>query len=125
MRNVLAMRSKNSRHIVRVAIRSLGGLVLFSLAACESAPPAIIQPQAQAPDTVAQFVSTGRLGQSGVVSVPGGGTEIVVIDTQYNSAAGDVCRTYAVTTSSVQSQHLACGTGADWQEVSPLLTSSN
>ena len=103
----------------------MGALLVCSVAACEPAPPPATQQQVQAPDPVLQFVSTGRLGQSGVVTLTQGGTEIVVIDTQYNSAAGDICRTYAVTTSSVQSQHLACGAGADWREVTPLVTSSN
>ncbi len=84
-----------------------------------------MQPQAPA-DPVLSYVSSGPIGRTAVVNEPSlGGNVIVVIDTQYNAASGQTCRTYAVTSSSLQTQHLACGTGADWQVVPALISSSN
>lgn len=121
------MHSEDTWHAGKAAIRPLVLLLAISLAACEPAPQAATAPQAQAPlDPILAFVSTGRIGQSGVVNDPAqGGNVVVVIDTQYNAASGNICRTYATTSSGAQSQHLACGAGADWQVVPPLITSSN
>ena len=113
----------------KTALRSAAALLVFSVAACVPPQPAATAtaPQAQAPaDPVLAYVSSGPLGRTGVVNDPSeGGNVVVVIDSQYNAASGEICRTYATTSSNLQSQHLACGNGADWQVVPPLVTSSN
>jgi hypothetical protein len=107
-------------------------LLALSIAACEPAQLATTltpatPPQPRTPaDPVLAYVATAQIGQSAVVDDPAqGGNLIVVIDTQYNSAAGQVCRSYATTSSSLQSQHLACANGTEWQMVPPLILSSN
>jgi hypothetical protein len=120
---------------VKAAIRSAAVLLAFSIAACEPAPPVEPLSHAQAgqvqtaqvpADPVLAYVSMCPIGKTAVIDDPAqGGNEIVVINTQYNAASGDICRTYATTSSSMQSRHLACSDGAAWQEISPLVTSSN
>lgn len=90
-------------------------------------PQAATPQSMQAPsDPVLSYVSMGPIGKTAVVNDPAaGGDVVIVINTQYNAASGGVCRTYAVTSASIQSQHLACSDGADWQEIAPLVTSSN
>ncbi len=122
------MRLKDTQPAIKSALRSAAVLLVLSVAACEPQPAATAPAaQAQIPsDPLLAFVSSGRIGQSGVVVEPAlGGSVAVVIDSQYNAASGDVCRTYSTTSSTLQSQHLACGSGADWQVVPPLVTSSN
>jgi len=90
-------------------------------------PQAATPQSAQVPsDPVLAYVSMGPIGKTAVISDPAeGGDVVVVINTQYNAASGNICRTYAVTSASIQSQHLACSDGADWQEIAPLVASNN
>jgi hypothetical protein len=102
-------------------------MLLISAAGCVPPPPpaAAVQPQLP-PDPVLAYVASGPIGRTAVVDEPAlGGNVIVVIDTQYNAASGQICRTYAVTSNGGQVQHLACGNGDDWQIAAPLITSNN
>jgi hypothetical protein len=104
---------------------SFGLALLVSACAPVPAPVTASQPQPPA-DPVLAFVSGATVGQSGVVNDPaGGGSETVVVNTEYNAASGEICKTYGTTGSTGQVRHLACGIGAGWHNVPPLTISSN
>jgi len=121
------MHLKDIRPAVKGAARNFAALLVISVAACAAPPPVATAPQVMGPtDPVLAYVASGPIGRTAVVNEPAqGGNVVVVINTQYNAASGEICRTYSTTTSGAQSQYLACGNGADWQVVPPLITSSN
>lgn len=112
---------------MQVAIRSTPFWLIVLVSACATIPPPASSSQASAPtDPVLAFVSSGGIGQTAAVNDPAeGGPVSVDIETQYNSASGQICRTYAVANSTGQVQQLACDDGANWRVVPPLINSSN
>ena len=121
------MHHKATPHMMKTAVflASLGLVAMVS--ACAPVPQPVANSQVQiSGDPVLAFVSSGSVGQTGVVNDPAAeGNEVIVIETQYNAASGEICRTYAATSSNGQSQHLACSDGAAWHTVAPLVISSN
>lgn len=121
------MQPEDNFHTIKVAIRSAPLWFIVFVSACAPVPAHVTAPQARFPaDPVLAFVSGGRIGQTAsVIELSGAGIVSVVIETQYNSAGGQVCRTYATANATGQVQQLACGDGANWRVVPRLINSSN
>jgi len=109
--------------IFKVAMQCGTLSLVLSAAACAPAPqPVVALPPPAPADPVIAFVSSGGIGQSAsLTESPGGGSVTVTIETQYYSALGQVCRTYAIARPAGVAQSLACQGASGWRTVPPLV----
>jgi hypothetical protein len=102
-------------------------LLLGILSACVAGNQTVAVSQQIVPaDPVLAFAASGSVGQTEAVAQRSGGLPVdVTIDSQYNSAAGELCRTYTITSSGGPSQQVACTDGTNWRTIPPLLNSNH
>jgi hypothetical protein len=71
------------------------------------------------------LIAQSRVGASATLVDPAGGAPSVIsVQSEYNSAGGQLCRAFSQTTAGRQTQLLACEGGAGWYLVPPLVTSN-
>jgi hypothetical protein len=121
------MQPRSNLQIIRVAVLFKPLWIVALISGCAPIPAPVATSQPAIPgDPVLAFVSSGGIGQTASVNDPAdGGIVNVDIETQYNSAAGQICRTFTLANSIEHVQRLACDDGATWRVVPPLINASN